>query len=526
MMNTSRLTTPSLAMSAQVLSAALSIACVSTSVTGFDNVRGPVPGAIDAPRPVAGFATDTIRLTLHAEWSIARTVDGKLALSHTTSGVWLESAELFSQLAVSEISPVFTTPFGDPALAASLGMDRMFSAKVPAGSDILAMIARAQPILNRAVESLHVDGLASIAAVPNDSSLGLQYSLRNTGQNVEGQVGTAGKDIDAVRAWDISTGNAQTLIAIVDTGISTTHPDVALKVMERRNFTSTNTTDSDDRHGHGTHCAGISAARTNNNVGIAGVCWGCSLVGAKVLDDGGSGQWAWVAAGIQWSADVRGMRIISMSLGGVANDPAVEAAVNYALGRNVLVIAAAGNNYGGSVIYPAMLPTTVAVSSTDNRDQLSTFSSVGPAVDIAAPGTNIYSCYDYVSSPNSYTYMSGTSMATPHVSGVAGLVLSINPNLTAAQVRTILESSVIDLGSPGLDNQFGRGRISAYLAAVAARATLCRVDFNNDGTADLFDYLDFVAAFAANSSTADFNSDSVVDLFDYLDFVADFAAGC
>lgn len=511
---------------AQVLGAALLVTCASAGAAGFDHVRGQVPVAMVAPRPVEGFATDTIRLTLRPEWSIARTVDGKLALAHAASGVWLESAELFAQLAVSDIAPVFTTAFGDPALAASLGMDRMFSAKVPAGSDIPAMIARAQPILNRAVENLHVDGLASIAAVPNDPFLNLQYGLRNTGQNVEGQVGTAGKDIDAVRAWDISTGTPQTLIGIIDTGLSTTHPDIYLKVLERRNFTSSNASDSDDRHGHGTHCAGIASARTNNNVGIAGVCWGCSLVGTKVLDDGGSGQWAWVAAGIQWTADVRGMKIISMSLGGGANDPAVEAAVAYALGRNVLVIAAAGNNYGGSVIYPAELTTTLAVSSTDNRDQLSNFSSVGPAVDISAPGTAVYSAYDNSSAPNSYIHLSGTSMATPHVAGVAGLVASINPALTAPEIRAILEDSVIDLGSTGLDAQFGHGRISAYLAAVAARATLCRVDFNNDGVADFFDYLDFVSAFAANTSSADFNADSVVDLFDYLDFVSAFATGC
>ena len=110
--------------------------------------------------------------------------------------------------------------------------------------------------------------------------------------------------------------------------------------------------------------------------------------------------------------------------------------------------------------------------------------------------------------------------------GVAGLVASINPALTATQIRAILEDSVIDLGSAGLDPQFGHGRISAYLAAVAANASLCRVDFNNDGTADFFDYLDFVAAFAASNSSADFNADSVVDLFDYLDFVSAFAAGC
>ncbi|MBU6413602.1 MAG: S8 family serine peptidase [Planctomycetes bacterium] len=505
---------------------AAAISCCNIPAAAADAIAPHHANAAAAPRPVEGFASDTIRITLRPTWSVARTVDGALALSQDQSGVWLESAEILRSIGATAIDPVFTLPFGDPKLAASLGMDRMMVLRIPAGSDVEAIIARITPTLSPALEDIRLDRLASVAAVPNDPSYGLQYSLRNTGQSVEGQTGTTGIDIDAERAWNISTGNGQTFIAIVDTGISTTHPDVALKVMERRNFTSTNATDSDDRHGHGTHCAGISAARTNNSVGIAGVCWGCSLVGAKVLDDGGSGQWSWVAAGIQWSADVRGMRIISMSLGGGANDPAVEAAVTYANGRNVLVIAAAGNNYGGSVIYPAALPACLAVASTDNRDQRSTFSSVGPAVDISAPGTSVYSCYDNVSAPNSYTYMSGTSMATPHVSGVAGLVVSINPNLTNVEVREILEESVIDLGAPGLDPTFGHGRISAYLAAVAAQATLCPVDFNRDGTADFFDYLDFVSAFASNSNSADYNADSVIDLFDYLDFVAAFAVGC
>jgi len=507
---------------ARALVAAMAIGCMATSFASASDARlaRPVPGTI------AGFATDTIRITLRPSWSIDRTADGKLALSHSKSGVWIESSELFAQMGVESVIPVFAGPFGDPALAASLGMDRMYVLRVPKGSDVLGLIANARPVLDRAAEDLRTDELAGVTAVPNDTSFGLQYSLRNTGQSVEGQTGTVGIDIDAVRAWDISTGSAQTLIAVVDTGISTTHPDVALKVMERRNFTSTNTADSEDRHGHGTHCSGVAAARTNNNVGIAGVCWQCSLVGAKVLDDGGSGQWSWVAAGMQWAADVRGVRIISMSLGGGGNDPAVEAAANYAAGRNVLVIAAAGNNYGGSVIYPAALPSCVAVASTDNRDQRSTFSSVGPAVEVAAPGTAIYSTYNTTGSPNSYTYMSGTSMATPHVSGVAGLVASINPALTAAQIRTILQTSVVDLGTAGRDTTFGFGRINAYWAALAAQASVCRPDFNRDGTLDLFDYLDFVAAFAGSNIAADFNADGVVDLFDYLDFVSDFAAGC
>src|SRR5262249_12577637 len=127
---------------------------------------------------------------------------------------------------------------------------------------------------------------------------------------------------------------------------------------------------------------------------------------------------------------------------------------------------------------------------------------------------------------NSYTYLSGTSMATPHVAGLAGLVLSVNPNLTHAQVRAIIEQNSDDLGPAGRDDDFGAGRINVRRALLAARATACSADFDHNGQVDMFDYLDFVQAFANESISADFNGDGQVDAFDYLDYVQVFANGC
>ena len=196
------------------------------------------------------------------------------------------------------------------------------------------------------------------------------------------------------------------------------------------------------------------------------------------------------------------------------------------LDAGALVVVAAGNTNGGSVIFPGNIPTSFTVSSTDNRDAFSTFSSRGPAVDISAPGTNVYSSINNSANPNGYAYLSGTSMATPHVAGLAGLIKSVNPALDRVRIREIIEQTAVDLGAPGRDNDFGHGRIDARRALVAARNTLCPADYNGDGQADFFDYLDFVSAFAAGDMNADFNGDGELDFFDYLDFVAAFDAGC
>lgn len=362
--------------------------------------------------------------------------------------------------------------------------------------------------------------------IPNDVEFGRQYSMRNTGQVVGGTPGIIGADINAAEAWEVSTGSSAVAIAILDTGVSATHPDLTGKIVAGRNFVGANVNAWEDGNGHGTHAAGIAAARSNNSVGVAGVCWDCSLVIARVLDDDGLGLWSGVASAIVWAADQPAVRVISINLGGTATDAATLSAVNYATARGKILVAAAGNTYGGNVLFPAQFENCIAVSATNNDDLRADFSAQGSAIDLAAPGAEVYSSFGTPDVGNTYAVLSGTSMAAPHVAGLAGLVWSINPALSAARVRQILELTAKDLGSQGRDVQFGVGRIDAGRAAFVARASLCGADVNVDGTLDFFDYLDFVALFSGGARESDFNADGMVDFFDYLDFAMAFSSGC
>jgi subtilisin family serine protease len=244
----------------------------------------------------------------------------------------------------------------------------------------------------------------------------------------------------------------------VDTGVDLDHPDLAGNVVSGYNVISPGAPPQDD-HGHGTHVAGIVAAITNNNVGVAGVAGGCRIMPVKVLNNVGEGTDFDVATGIQWAAD-NGARVINMSLGSPDYSYALADAVDYAYGKNVLIVAAAGNDGLESILYPAALPHVMAVGATDKIDGRASFSNYGNALDIVAPGVNIFSTlWD-----NSYTYLSGTSMATPHVAGVAALVLSLHPEYTNDQVEKVLKAGCVDLGNPGWDPYYGYGRVDALAA--------------------------------------------------------------
>ena len=275
--------------------------------------------------------------------------------------------------------------------------------------------------------------------------------------------------IDAERVWggsenatDITPGlnaGAGIKIAIIDTGIDLEHED--LTVVDGVTIYGS-TSGGDDDHGHGTHCAGIAAA-LDNDIGVIGVAPEAELYAVKVLNSSGSGYWSGVANGIEWAVD-HGMDIISMSLGSSYGSSLVEDACDAAEAAGVVVVAAAGNSgyssYRSRVVYPARYESAIAVASTDSSDNRSSFSSTGPEVEIAAPGSSIYSTYY----GNSYTTMSGTSMATPHVSGVAALIIAsgITDN---NEVRLRLRDTADDLGDPGHDIEFGYGLVDADEAA-------------------------------------------------------------
>lgn len=275
--------------------------------------------------------------------------------------------------------------------------------------------------------------------------------------------------INAYGAWDVTTGNSNIKIAIIDSGVRLSHPEFAGRVLPGYDFFNNDSDPSDDV-GHGTHVAGIAAAAGDNGEGISGVCWQCSILPIKVGGEEGIPNDA-LALGIRWAAD-QGARVINLSLGGEEDAPIIHDAIKYAVGKNVVVVVAAGNSAddGNPVEYPAAYEEVIAVGATDQNDQRAFFSQIQPYVDVSAPGWNIASTWNESRElPLLYISESGTSMAAPYVAGLAGLLLSINPNLDVNGVRSILMGSTDDLGAPGADWEFGTGRINAARAVAAVR---------------------------------------------------------
>jgi len=281
--------------------------------------------------------------------------------------------------------------------------------------------------------------------VPNDPSWPVQWGPQK---------------IQADFAWNTTVGNRSVLVAVIDTGINYMHSDLAANYVPLGYDWVNNDTDPMDDHGHGTHCAGIIAAAINNLQGIAGLAQ-VRIMAEKGLDFEGSGYDDDLAQAIVHAVD-QGARILSNSWGSDGSSQLIEDAIHYACSRGVLVVAAAGNTGTSRPHYPAAYDDVVAVTATDFEDHFASFTSFGDWVELAAPGVNIYSTYS-----SGYRSMSGTSMACPHVVGVAALILSQHPNMTETQLRTALRFATDDLGDPGFDVFYGYGRINARKAVEA-----------------------------------------------------------
>ena len=273
----------------------------------------------------------------------------------------------------------------------------------------------------------------------------------------------------AETAWQTSRG-AGVKVAVVDTGVSATQNDLpANQILTGTDASGSGGNGRNDGHGHGTHVAGTIVASVGNGIGIAGLAPDALIIPVKVLSDSGSGSSVGVANGIRWAAD-HDADIISMSLGG-GYSSTIAVQVAYAIANGVTVIAAAGNerSQGSPVSYPAALPGVVAVAATDSNNSYASFSNAGSYVDISAPGVGIWSTLPN----NGFAAWSGTSMATPHVSAVAALVLS---QAASAQVSVpvdlLLTGTATDLGAVGRDDDFGAGLVNpvAALAAVGGSA--------------------------------------------------------
>jgi len=263
-------------------------------------------------------------------------------------------------------------------------------------------------------------------------------------------------------AWGITTGSTNVVVAVLDTGYELNHEDLdAVPIVSRRNI-RTGTNNVNDGYGHGTHVAGTIASSTNNGLGVASMAPGVTIMPVKVLDADGHGYWSDFLDGVDWAV-AHGADVINLSLGSYLSTTQVanwQPTFTAAWEAGTMVIAAAGNNNNNTLFYPASFANVLSVSATTNTDIKASFSSYGPAVDVSAPGVGIASTYR----DNRYVTMNGTSMATPHVAGLAALIRSLHPEFTLAEVETAIKATSLDLGDPGWDRYFGHGRIQAPLA--------------------------------------------------------------
>jgi subtilisin family serine protease len=274
------------------------------------------------------------------------------------------------------------------------------------------------------------------------------------------------RQIDALTAWEIVTGSQEIIIAVIDSGINADHPEFAGRLVAGYDFVN-NDTVPEDTSGHGTHVAGVIAAALDNGEGMAGVCPNCRIMPIKVLNDDNLSSWSRVVEGIHFAID-HGARIINISVGSIIPSESLAVAVQLAIENDIVVIASAGN-YGSEVrYYPAALEGVIAIGATTRKGELWSRSGHGSNVDLVAPGESIYSTYHNMQNAyHGYTYMSGTSMAAPFVSGVAGLLLSVAPKIHAEDVAEALILGAVDLGKPGKDDRFANGRVNAMGALMA-----------------------------------------------------------
>jgi subtilisin family serine protease len=260
-------------------------------------------------------------------------------------------------------------------------------------------------------------------------------------------------------AWTVSIGSADVVVAVLDTGYEASHEDLVSVPIASQYNARTGTQSITDGYGHGTHVAGTIAAGTNNALGVASMAPGVTIMPVKILDSNGYGYWSDFLEGVDW-ARTHGASVINMSLGSglsssqiAAFQPTFTAAWN----AGIVIVAAAGNNNNNTPFYPASFANVISVSASNNSDTKAGFSNFGPNVDLAAPGVGITSTYV----GNTYKVMGGTSMATPHVAGLAALIRSVHPEFSPAEVETAMKATAKDLGAAGRDDVFGYGRIRA-----------------------------------------------------------------
>lgn len=367
----------------------------------------------------------------------------------------------------------------------SIGIDRWTTIRVPKGTDPQQLIAALQK--HPAVEVAQINQVYRLHQLPNDPRISEQWLIQK---------------IQLDRAWQKTTGDTSVLIAIIDTGIDYNHEDLAANIwinwaedatgdgridpsdfngidddnngfvddIQGWDFTDAphfpdggdfqeRDNDPRDENGHGTNVAGVVGAVASNGLGIAGVAPNCRLLNLRAGTSQGLLEEDDVASAIIYAVD-NGARIINMSFGDVATSQMLRDVCQFAYRSGVVLIASAGNSQSAAVHYPSGFLETIAVGATTAEDYLAGFSNYGATIDLVAPGVSLLT----TAMGHQYKTFSGTSAAAPVVAGVAGLMLSLRPNLTNQDVRNILVSSADDLGEPNWDQYYAAGRLNAARA--------------------------------------------------------------
>lgn len=367
----------------------------------------------------------------------------------------------------------------------SLGKIGVHVLPVPAGETQASFLKKLKQ--DPDVEFAEPNNIVRALDAPNDPSFSLQYYLPL---------------IEAPAAWDITQGSTDVVVAVIDTGVVLTHPDLDDNLWVNPSTTAlsgingaameidldengacndvhdacvTNTDAGSDQCAsndpsaddaptyHGTHSAGLIAAETNNATNIAGLARNSRIMAVKALNNCGAGTDISIADAIIYSTD-NGAQVINLSLGSPVPSQTIEAAVNYAVARNRVLVASAGNKQPCKLNYPAAYERVISVGATDQNDNLTSFSCTGAGMDVVAPGLSILS----LNGPTGTSSLSGTSFSAPLVSGVAALILAVNPTLTVSEVTKTINFNADDLGAGGYDNTFGFGRLNARRAVEAA----------------------------------------------------------
>lgn len=312
------------------------------------------------------------------------------------------------------------------------------------------------------ISYIEPDYLIHIQTVPNDTGYNQQWNLSMLGLE---------------KTWDSFKGSQNVTVAVVDTGILPDHPDLRDKIVGGYDFIDNDSdpTDTDPDFSHGTHVAGIIGAMTNNNLGVAGVDWNVKIMPVRVIGPGGNGGYSALISGIHWAVD-NGADVINLSLGGSVDSVSLREAIDYAINNGVTIVAAAGNNGTSPILYPASYPEVISVGAIGPSGERSYYSNYDPNLDLVAPGgdnsifteqyNTIISTAGYMGSSgpiHQYTWAQGTSMATPHVTGIVGLLYSTGIT-DPGYIQQLLKDTADDLGQPGKDDEYGYGLINVNRA--------------------------------------------------------------